>query len=332
MREKISKHLKYLACLYVEGELSSREMKLFEKELEQSPELRSYVHELHSSLDIVSNLPLKKPTEAFLRGQRNLLRGRIEALKKEPIYATIFRKLEQVFHNIKIFFLVPGRPVLLAVTYILIGLIVGRFLFVPFSTSKTTDIQAISIERRLQDIMKNRRLAAKSIEILKNGTDQVTFQLKAEDEFSYTGGVEDALVRDLLYYLLLNDDNPGRRLRSIKLMSEISADNESKMVLVSALLSDQNPGVRLHAIRKLAKYPKDKIVTEACVKVLLEDDNSAVRIEALKILSQYPDKEFLPVFQVVARLDKNEFIRNEAARLLEQMEGVSELQSIGDEG
>jgi hypothetical protein len=202
---------------------------------------------------------------------------------------------------------------------------------VPSPTPKIADTEITPIKQRIQNIMENRTLAATSIDYPKNGTDKITFQLKAEDKFSYTGGVEDALVRDLLYYLLLNDNNPGRRLRSVKLMSEISTDNESKMVLVSALLTDQNPGVRLRAIRKLAKYPKDKTLTEACMKVLLEDKNSAVRMEALKILSQYPEEQFLPVLQVVSRLDENEFIRNEAARLLDQMEGTYELQSIGDE-
>lgn len=178
------------------------------------------------------------------------------------------------------------------------------------------------MEERIQSILAQGDLAATRIEPVTNGSDRITFRLKAEDDLTYTGGAEERLVRELLYYLLLNESNPGRRLQSIKLISRFDEDDEMKMVLVAAVLSDENPGVRLRAIRNLASYPVDKIIRDACVKLLLEDGNTAIRMEALNILIRDPDQRLVPILQAVTRLDENPYIRSQASTLLETLVGT----------
>lgn len=324
----LSERLKERATLWVFEDLSPREKKSFEQLLEKSEQLRMYVDELTAAVEAVSQLESRVPSESFLKRQRNLLRGRIAVLETEPVYVTSLMRVKDAFSSVGEFLLFPRRPALAMVTYLLIGLLAGRFLLVP---SRTVDVQAVptmTLEEKIQRLMEAGQLAKTDIHPLGNGTDKVAFRLKAEDEFTYTGGVKDETVRELLAYLLLNEENPGKRLRSLKLMSDFDPDEELKMVLVEALLSDENPGVRLRAIKNLANYDVDKTIRDASIKTVLEDENTAIRMEALKILATDPDERLVPVLQVVSRLDDNEFIREEAAAMLEQIGESSDAQSI----
>jgi len=328
MPDKLSKRLKEQATLYVMDILSPEEKATFEQELERSDQLETYLNELLSTLRVVSHLPSKQPSETLLQRQRNLLRGRTDIMKAEPFYSLFIRKIKDITWSISDFFFFTGRPAVAAVTFLLIGLIVGRFLLFPTTTPDLPTTPELTVEERIQQIIKAGQLAETQIQPLSNGTNTVAFRLKAEDEIEYAGGLKDETVRELLSYLLLNEANPGKRLKSLKLMSDLTPDEEMKMVLVAALLSDENPGVRLRAIKSLATYPVDKTVQDACTKILLEEQNTAIRMEALNILARNPDEKLIPVLQVVSRLDSNEFIREEAAAILDELGDSINSQSI----
>ena len=328
MPSQISTHLKEQAALYVMGALSPEEKTEFDRKLKDSHPLRIYVEELADALEAVSRLPGKQPSESFLERQRNLLGGRIDMVIAEPFHAPFVRKLKRAIQTTAELFLFGRRPALAAVTYVLLGLVVGRFLLVPSAAPDIPTGPSMTAEQKIQKFMELGELVADRIDPVENGTNKVAFRLKAEDEFTYTGGLQDETVRELLAYLLLNEANPGKRLRSIKLMSEFAADDEMKLVLGKALLSDENPGVRLRAIKNLANFPMDETIRNTCVKTLLEEENTAVRMEALNILGRDPDERLIPVLQVVSRLDENEFIRDEASKVLDQITGSYESEPI----
>ena len=133
---------------------------------------------------------------------------------------------------------------------------------------------------------------------------------------SIPSAANDELIANLLFYLLLHDQNPGKRLKAVKLLQNSQPAQETKMVLVSALLTDSNPGIRLKSIRLLSTYEPGKIILDACMKVLLEDENEAVRLSAMDIMEMAPDVSMIPALQVVSVLDENDFIRDRAQELL----------------
>ncbi|MFQ6674301.1 MAG: HEAT repeat domain-containing protein [Fidelibacterota bacterium] len=320
MPEKLSARLKHLATLYVTEELTPGQAERFEERIEQSSLLRQYVEELKSALDLSQQLRSKEPPEIFLKHQRNLLKAKIDMLPGKSVEGTIGRTGRIILDRMDRLFSPRVRPALVAASYVILGLILGRYLLVsPDAPWGPPEQSQAWVEDRIQKILASGQLAATHIEPIRNGSDRVTFRLKSEDEFVYTGDIKERVVRELLYYLLLNESNPGKRLQSIKLISEYTADDEMKMVLVAALLSDKNPGVRLRAIKNLSLYPVDKTIRDTCIKTLLEDDNTALRMEALKILVRNPHESLLPVLQAVSRLDENEFIRAEAGRLLDRL-------------
>ncbi|MFQ6615503.1 MAG: HEAT repeat domain-containing protein [Fidelibacterota bacterium] len=315
----MSDRLKRLAYLYALGELPAKKARRFEKRKESSPELKKLVEELEGTLNLTRMVETREPPEAYLIRQRNLLRGKIEALDTTSIFQSLVEILTDVADRLFQVVTLQRQPAVAAATYLVLGLIIGRFLLSPGIPALRPDMATASVEDRVQAILAQGNLAATRIEPVSNGSDRITFRLRAKDDLTYTGGPEERLVRELLYYLLLNESNPGRRLQSIKLISHFDEDDEMKMVLVAAVLSDENPGVRLKAIKNLASYPPDKTIRDACVKLLLEEDNTAIRMEALNILTHNPDQGLIPILQAVTRLEENPYIRSQAEALLETL-------------
>jgi hypothetical protein len=145
---------------------------------------------------------------------------------------------------------------------------------------------------------------------------QIRFAVESRQNLKLSGTANDELITNLLFYLLLHDQNPGKRLKAVKLLQNAQPAQETTMVLVSALLTDSNPGIRLKSIRLLSTYEPEKIIQDACMKVLLEDENEAVRLSAMDIMEMAPDVSMIPALQVVSVLDENDFIRDRAQELL----------------
>lgn len=328
MSEPVTDRLKELAVLYVVEELSGKELTDFERILSEDDALTSYIDELRTTLGDAASLPFREPSEAFLKGQRNILRGRIHLISKEPFLArvgdSIRRRLSAVADSLS----APKRPVLAAIGYVVVGLLIGRFLLTWPITMGDFLPSTFADEQRLLKAMEMGQLKAERMQFVQNGTERLVFHLKDDDEFTYTASPQDDITRDLLGYIALNEPNPGKRLKSIKLATSLTADEKVKMILVSALLDDDNTGIRLRAIKSLTDYPDDNTIWKAAMKALLEDDNTAVRIEALSLLARNPRESLIPVLQVVSRLDENEFIRDEAEAVLVELLAAGETEGV----
>lgn len=327
MPNPLNNRLKKQAALFVSDLLSDKKMVEFENKINRNRSLSQYVEELRGMLEITSQLPVRQPSENFLKTQRNLLRGRIDILVKEPAIKRIIRSFEQIFVQITPLFRLPAMAI---VTSLIIGILAGRFLFTTVKEVPTPIGIAYTTEEKIHDFLRRGQLAASQIEYVKNGSDKVVFRLKTEDEYVYSGGPDDALVKELLAYQLLNETNPGKRLKSIKFMMESGVDESLMMVYVAVLLADENPGVRLRAVEQLIQYPPNKIIRDASMKVLLEEENTAIRMGALRILANNPDERLVPVLQVVSRLDDNEFIREQASIILSRLDEVSRSEITGE--
>jgi len=172
------------------------------------------------------------------------------------------------------------------------------------------------MHNHLKELLRSGQLG--QIKFAENGhkDGQIRFAVESRQNLELSGTVNDELIANLLFYLLLHDQNPGKRLKAVKLLQNSQPAQETKMVLVSALLTDSNPGIRLKSIRLLSTYEPGKIIQDACMKVLLEDENEAVRLSAMDIMEMAPDVSMIPALQVVSVLDENDFIRDRAQELL----------------
>ena len=85
-----------------------------------------------------------------------------------------------------------------------------------------------------------------------------------------------------------------------------------------ALRYDKNPGVRLKALDGLKDYvATDTRVRDAVLDALMKDQNPGVRTEAVALLqSVKADSTVRETFSVLAKNDKNDYIRSESKRVL----------------
>ena len=305
MPKSLSNHQKKLASLYVLDALTEAEQIKFENELAQNENLHSYVRTLESTLDVTSSAEMPVPDEFEIQSQRNLLRANIDAMASEKI-----KIAPGIWEQIKAWINTP-TPAWVNLASVAAAFALGLYMMKPLP-QKTPEKPEIDIK----ELLRSGQLG--QIKFAENGhrDGQIRFAVESRQNLKLSGTANDELITNLLFYLLLHDQNPGKRLKAVKLLQNAQPAQETTMVLVSALLTDSNPGIRLKSIRLLSTYEPEKIIQDACMKVLLEDENEAVRLSAMDIMEMAPDVSMIPALQVVSVLDENDFIRDHAQELL----------------
>lgn len=127
-----------------------------------------------------------------------------------------------------------------------------------------------------------------------------------------TTSVKDQRAQDVLAYAILNEDNPGVRLKAISAFESDEVFNppgEMKRAFLEALTSDPNPGVRLQALHLLRRVPFDKEVKTTLLFVLSHDNNPGIRIAAMNYLAEVtleggmPEREMFDILGVRSSAD-----------------------------
>ena len=305
MHKSLSDHQKKLASLYVLDALTEAEQITFENELAQNEDLQSYVRSLESTLDVTSSAGMPAPDEIELQSQRNLLRANIDTMASQKT-----KIAPGIWEQIKAWIQTP-TPAWVNLASVAAAFALGLYMMKPIP-QQTPEKPEIDIK----ELLRSGQLG--QIKFAGNGLrdGQIRFAVESRQNLELSGTANDELIANLLFYLLLHDQNPGKRLKAVKLLQNSQPAQETKMVLVSALLTDSNPGIRLKSIRLLSTYEPGKIIQDACMKVLLEDENEAVRLSAMDIMEMAPDVSMIPALQVVSVLDENDFIRDRAQELL----------------
>ncbi|MBT3180147.1 MAG: HEAT repeat domain-containing protein [Candidatus Marinimicrobia bacterium] len=305
MTNSLTDYMKEFASLYVLELLTDKEKSKFEKNLIHNEALQLYVHSLKMTLNITSLTKMPISQEFELQSQRNLLRANIDGLeiKKTKIDLGFWKQIKELIN-------IP-TPIWINITSVAVAFGLGLYLMKTIQHPAQNNPEIDIIE-----LLKIGQLGQINFADKGFNDDRIRFAVESKQDFELSGTVNDELISNLLFYLLLHDQNPGKRLKAVKLLQNTQPDHETKMVLVSALLTDSNPGVRLKSIRMLSTYAPEEIIQNVCMKVLLEDKNEAVRLSAMGIIELAPNESMIPALQVVSILDKNDFIRNRAQELL----------------
>ena len=137
-----------------------------------------------------------------------------------------------------------------------------------------------------------------------------------DNRFNVSGNVNDKNIKQILYYLLLNDDDTDNRYQAGKQIKRITPNNESQMVLISSVLSETNPRVRKQSMETLSQYQSSAELINACKRILLDDRNHEMRLESLNILEKNKSIDLVPLLEVVSKMDDNSKVRLKARELL----------------
>ena len=305
MPKSLSDNQKNLASLYVLDAFTEAEQITFENELAQNEDLQSYVRSLESTLNVTSSAKMATPDEIELQSQRNLLRTNIDAMPSEEV-----KIAPGIWEYLKAWIQTP-TPAWVNLASVAAAFALGLYMMKPIP-QQTPEKPEIDIK----ELLRSGQLG--QIKFADNGhrDGQIRLAVESRQDLELSGSANDELITNLLFYLLLHDQNPGKRLKAVKLLQNSQPAQETKMVLVSALLTDSNPGIRLKSIRLLSTYEPEKVIQDACMKVLLEDENEAIRLSAMDIIEMVPNSSMIPALQVVSVLDENDFIRDRAQELL----------------
>jgi hypothetical protein len=226
-------------------------------------------------------------------------------------------------------FILPNYKVALGGLAMLgVGMLLGRLVLMP--SQHTPDLPAPSMEKVSTYLEGETRIA--NVKFINSDVSggEVEFTFDAVSPVHIKGNINDDRVQKVLAHALINDQNPGVRLRSASAFStQIQKlklpDKEVKVALILALKTDDNPGVRKEALKALLSFPFDEEVKQAFLHVLMRDKNPALRIAAInsldsvRVLGQPRDKDLLEVLKQRMTTDDNNYIRIRAKTVLEEV-------------
>ena len=318
MPNKITEKQKKQVSLYVCNALSISAKRKIELEMKTNTELSNYMNELKFTINTTRQISTIGPSEELLQGSRNLLHGKIQGINRENSSASFF---SSILNNIKSgvsFIAKKQQPVWAVATYVIIGLLAGRLLLFP-SADKPIDISGQE-NIDMNKLIQSGALSDLRIDQSTLSPSSIKLASHSDERFNVSGNVNDKNIRQILYYLLLNDDVIDNRFQAGKQIRKITPNNESRMVLISSILSEKDQKVKSQSMETLAQYQSSPELINACKRILLDDRNSDMRLEAIEILEKNKSSDLIPLLEVVSKMDDNSSVREKASELLEELQ------------
>lgn len=216
------------------------------------------------------------------------------------------------------------RTVLAGALLLFVGLVGGYYL--AFQGDRTLGFAAPGMDQT--DLLTNDDVAISNVRFVDSDVTDGTLGIRFEAvrPVQIMGPVEDPEIQRVLTFAVLNEQNPGVRLRAVNAVSaseRLHSDHEIRDALVTALKTDSNAGVRGEAFNALSRYPFDKEIRGAMIHTLVFDENPALRINAInRLQDQVPasfDEQLESVLRTRMVLDDNAYIRTKARTVLSNL-------------
>lgn len=317
-------HKKYrnLVDEYFFGEINSREKIELEEHLKNCELCRTEFYSAKALKESLLNNELPEPDDNLLSEARNELHATLrEERNKISIWNWISGKITTSF-------LITPQLAAAAVSFLIIGVITGYFIFNTAGSIHYT-MENPKPDQPNPGMMLSGDTRISNIRFLEKnpGSGTVEFTFDAIKPVHIKGKISDPEIQNVLTYSMLNEDNPGTRLNTINFINSAAQpqpDNEIKNAILSVVKYDANQGVRLEAMKLIKKFGFDDQVKNAMFYVLQNDSSSGMRIEAMNILVQANKKgntfnqEDLSVFRKKVQLDDNNYIRYQARTVLKE--------------
>ncbi|MFA6599272.1 MAG: HEAT repeat domain-containing protein [Ignavibacteriaceae bacterium] len=160
-----------------------------------------------------------------------------------------------------------------------------------------------------------------------NGEVEITYEKTTPVKLK--GNINDIEIQKVLATSLLDNENPGVRLRTVNAIFSEKRENTTgvlKDALLKAMMYDDNPGVRKEAMNALCNIPFDGKIRDAMIYVLQNDKNSGLRIQAINCLSEkndikkLTDPNTINVLREKMHEDENSYIKLRAKTILTKLE------------
>jgi hypothetical protein len=308
--------------LLIYGELTDEQQAELDAHLRTCAECKQELKELEKFHSVMSHHKPAEVPEQLLSEARQELRA---ALRVERSRKTFWDRFAEFVPQ----FVFPKYSVAFgAVALLAIGIALGRFVLSPLAQPQQP---ALTENARSAALLDGETRISNVRFIDADASDgEVEFTFDAIAPVRIKGSINDDRVQKVLAHALLNDQNPGVRLRSVNAFALRAhdlklPDPQVKKSLISALKSDANPGVRKEALRVLLTFPFDNEIKEAFLHVLLRDKNAGLRIAAInsldsmRVVGQHSDNELMNVLKEKMQSDQNNYVRIRAKAVLQEV-------------
>ncbi len=301
-------------------ELDADEKHELQKHLSVCDECRAEFGELKKFHSVLAQRKRIKPSQQLLSEARQRLRAALRQERSRRSFG------EKVTESLSQFVLPHYKLALGGIATLAFGIFVGYLAFTPSSRLEQSLTKFTSAKESF--LQGDTRITNVRFLDPDAASGEIEFTFDAVTPVRVGGNINDERVQKVLAHALLNEPNPGTRLRTVNAIAAQAQqqklpDPEVKTALIQALKSDENPGVRKEALTVLAKFPFDKQLKDALLYVLKNDKNTGLRIAAInsldttRIAGREVDQEVLNVLKEKMQTDDNNYIRIRARAVVE---------------
>lgn len=143
-----------------------------------------------------------------------------------------------------------------------------------------------------------------------------------------TGSLDDQRIRQMLIAAAADPADPGLRVQTVEVLSELAKapgdSSDVRRALLRAVAEDDNAGVRLKAIEGLRQFGGDPETRRVLAGVVLADENPGVRTHAIDMLVERPQADSIGTFQELMMRESNPYIRHKTRDALRLMNASAE--------
>ena len=190
------------------------------------------------------------------------------------------------------------RPAWSAAGLVLLGLAVGTqvALWIPGREGNFGVGQAVNVKAAApltnEDLSKM-AVAGVNFAPAADSSGTVQLHVRTEQPIVLSGSVDDADVRRVLTYVVMNGErfDAGVRLDCLDVLRTRTGDKDVRHALLAAARRDQNAAVRMKALEALRDSTTDDAVRDTLLEALQHDANPGVRVEAVNLLVRSLERE-----------------------------------------
>ena len=300
--------------LLLYNELQEQEKNQLREHLKQCSSCADELKQIEKLHSIVGDQPFVKPSETLVQEARQELRV---ALRKQRSRKSWAEGILEGLQGWKLHLsLVSG-----AMAMLVCGVFVGYYANRPALTNPEVAIRRVPDSPLSHG---NVELTNIKFQDADPANGEVEFTLDAVTPVHVKGSINDPDVQKVLTYAIVNEQNPGIRLRAASALATEQMnrpDPAVKVALITVLKNDENDGVRREALEALQRFPADDDIKDALLHVLVHDKVPGMRVAAIKSLNteHLRDQEVLNVLREKSKSDENDFIRLRARTVLQEV-------------
>lgn len=304
--------------LFLYDELNQNEKIELQNHLDECNECNAEMEKQKRFFQALEKTSLPEVDESLLAEARREFNSALK-VEKSKRSSFSFPKI-----NLSGFFFSPLKIAFSGVMVLMIGLLLGYFLF---SRQNDNLIPLIEEENSLASFEDKTRFT--NLRFIDNDPSdgEIEFIVDAIKPVHIRGKINDSNIQNLLTHSILYEQNPGVRLNAINLIKTNTPQNndeEIKAALITVAKYDTNPGVKREALKLLSSFPFDSDVRETLLYILLNDENSAMRIEAITSLKEISEKgkgfskDEISAFNENLKKEENNYVKFQIKAVLQE--------------